>query len=54
VLDEDDEVDEIAHPGVLAIAEVAEHGMELLGGVPVDIDDLDLRGGDAGELERVG
>ena len=38
---EQDKVDEVANPGVLAVAEVAEHGVELLGSMAVDVDDLD-------------
>ncbi len=50
---QDDKVYEITDPGIFPVAEVAEHGVELLGRVAVDVDDLDHRRRDPGELERV-
>ncbi|HJQ89668.1 MAG TPA: hypothetical protein VJ820_19650 [Propionibacteriaceae bacterium] len=40
--EQDGEVDEVADSGVLAFPEVAEHAVELLCRMPVDVDRLDL------------
>ena len=53
MLEKQDQVDEIPDAGVLAVTEVAEHGVELLGGVAIDVDDLDDGAADSGEVERV-
>ena len=45
----DDQVDEIADSGVVAVAEVAVHAVELLSCVTLDVDDLDGRDADARE-----
>ena len=52
MLEHQDEVDEIAHAGVLTITEVARHRVELLGGVSMDVDDLDDAGRNPGEVEQ--
>ncbi len=53
MLDEEDNVDEVPDPGVLPVAVVTKHRVELLGGMAVDVDDLDDGAGDAGEVKRV-
>jgi len=53
VLDEQDNVDEVTNPGVLSVAEGAEHGVKLLGSMPVDIDNLDGSCRDTCEVEGV-
>ncbi len=53
MLGEDHQVDEVPYSGVLAVAEIPEHPVELLCGVPVDVDDLNERRVDPREVERV-
>lgn len=54
MFEQDGEVDEVANSGVLAFTEVAEHAVELLCRVPVDVDRFDLNCWDAGESQRIG
>lgn len=54
VFEQDGEVDEVADSGVLAFPEVAEHPVELLCRMSVDVDRFDLNGWDTGEGQGVG
>lgn len=54
VLVEDHQVDEVAHSGIVAAAEVAVHRVELLRCVTLHVDDLDCRDVDARERSEFG
>lgn len=51
VLVEDYQVHEVANSGVVAVAEVPAHGVQLLRSVALNVDDLDGRGVDARERQ---
>lgn len=51
---ENHHVHEVANARVLPVTEVLVHRVELLGGVALHVDDLDRRGADVCEGERVG
>lgn len=54
MFEEDGEVDEVADSGVLATSEVAEHAVEFLCCVPVDVDRFDVGCWDTCEGHGVG
>jgi hypothetical protein len=48
---QDRQVDEVTNAGVVAAAVVTLYGVQLLRGVPLDVDDLDGRSSDVRESE---
>lgn len=49
VLDEQDHVDKVTNAGVVAVTEIASHGVELFGRVPIHVDDFNFDLGHLGE-----
>ena len=54
MVEQDGEVDEVAYPRVLAIPEVAEHAVELLRRMSVDVNCFNHHRRDTGKVQRAG